>query len=182
MPALKAVPHTVPLSEQAEQLHATARRQYADLATVERYADQIEGTGVDICRERGGRHRYPKLPRSAPFDTSTSGGYLIRRTDPCLDCGAAYQVQRYEPYETRQGRKRIIRVRPAYNTTEYLTRDDGVEYLLPPGQGYVHPRDYRDVIATIAVHSDPGAQALALVALEQRTKVLAQREARKGKH
>ncbi len=164
-------------SIQGEQILATAQRQWADLATVDRYAADAEDTGTDICRERNG-HRYPPMPKRRPFDEHYSpSGYLVRRTDPCLDCGLAYQVQRYEPYETKRGRKTIVRFRPAYNTTEYLTGPNGETYKLPPGQGYIHPRDYRDAVATRAVHSDPDAQALGFAALKQRTKVLHARHA-----
>jgi hypothetical protein len=178
MSALRAVtPDNPTPSIQGEQVLETARRQWADLAVVDQYAADAEGTGKDICRQRNG-HRYPPMPDRRPFDNGYSpAGYLIRRTDPCLDCGLAYQVQRYEPYEVKQGRKWIIRFRPAYNTTEYLVGENGDTYPLPPGQGYVHPRDYRDARATQIVHADPEMQLLAAEALKQRQHVLALRAA-----
>jgi hypothetical protein len=179
MSALRAVtPDNPTPSIQGEQLLETARRQWASQEDVDQYAAEAEGTGKDICRQRNG-HRYPPMPDRRPFDRNFSpAGYLIRRTDPCLDCGLAYQVQRYEPYEAKQGRKWVIRYKPAYNTTEYLISEDGDTYKLTSGKGYIHPRSYRDARATQIVHADPEMQLLGAEALKQRQHVLALREQR----
>lgn len=162
------------VSIQGEQGLADVERRWAALGAVDKYAAAVEGTGTDVCRQRN-RHRYAPLPDRAPFDGYSPSGYLVRETEPCLDCGLAYQIQRYEPYETKQGRRTVVRFRPAYNTTEYLTGPDGETYLLPRGQGYVRPRDYRDSVVTRAVNADPESQALAGAALKQRKEVLARR-------
>jgi len=171
---------SAPLSTQGEQQAERARRRWADISVVDEYRAQHKGTGVDICRQRN-RHRYEELPDDTPFDGYTPGGYLTRETDACLDCGLAYQVQRYEPYETKQGRKTIMRYRPAYNTTHYLEGPNGETYTLEPGQGVMHPRDYRDSAITALVNAHPEAQALGRAALKQRKTALARRAERQAR-
>lgn len=152
-------------SVQGEQLLSVTKRQYADLAFVDQYARTVSD-GIRICRERN-RHRYAPVPRSRPFDGRSPSGYLVRHTDPCLDCGCAIQIQRYEPYLSGRGRNQEVRVRPAYNTTAYQENEYGETYPTKD-HGHIHPRDFRDSVATDAVNMDPTAQAEVAAALELR--------------
>lgn len=165
-------------SIQGEQADAVAKRRWADQATVDQYADEKEGTGTDICRQRAGLHRYEPLPQHSPFDGYSPSGYLVRETEPCLDCGLAYQVQRYRPVEVKQGRRTAIRWEPAYTTTEYLVGPNGETYPLPRGQGRINPRAYRNSVVTRAVNNDPETKALADKALQQRKQHLARKDER----
>jgi hypothetical protein len=84
-----------------------------------------------------------------------------------LDCGCAYQIQRYEPYVVGKGRSQELRVRPAYNTTAYQENELG-EWYPTKDHGFVHPRDFRDAIATASVNADPESQAEVAAALTMR--------------
>jgi hypothetical protein len=182
-PALAAVPDgpdgdprpNAPRSIQGEALNARRDQYYADRGFVDQYARECSD-GVAICRERF-RHRYPPIPKRQPFDNDTSPtGYLIRRTDPCLDCGCAYQVQRYVAFYEGKGKNRRLRVEPAYNSTQYIENEHG-EWYPTRDHGFVRPKDFRGAIITMAVNADPETQAQAVAALKLREQWTARRDA-----
>jgi hypothetical protein len=174
MSALRAVPADGPASIQGEQQATHARHQVASQDYVDRYAREVS-EGLAICRERF-RHRYPPMPARKPFDDHPTVSYLlVRYTEPCLDCGCAIQVQRFEARFEGRGRNQVLRVRPAWNSTIYIKNELGEEYVQRE-HGFIRPRDFREARATDIVNSDPELQALAAAAARERAKLLQRRE------
>jgi hypothetical protein len=165
-------------SIQGEALNARRDHYYADQGYVDKYARECS-EGVATCRERFA-HRYPRIPKNKPFDTKPSvGGFLVRETDPCLDCGCAIQVQRYYAYYVGKGRNRELRVRPAHNTVRYIENEYGETYTTKD-HGFVRPKDFRDSIVTAIVQASPDLQAQASAAAGLREDVLRKREERQA--
>lgn len=152
-------PDTGPLSIQGEQLRARRETLWASPTEVRLYV-QGQPDGVVACREAG-RHDYPATrlsladPAAPPFTEINTAGWYVRRL-PCERC-------RHEPDEDgNPGMPRVVRVEEwelkhhrGIVESAQLVRARPVpldsDYLNPPGQGRIKPREVRNATVTARV-------------------------------
>jgi len=151
---------TGPLSHQGEQ---QARQQDSIWASLPEVALYVSGQpdGVIDCREA--RHRYPgsrlalSNPDAPPFTDITPEGWYVREIG-CPSCRKVndngtpgpFRVVRVEWWHLLHNKRgfiiengaQLVRARP-------VVRDP--DYLNPPGQGRIKPRDVRAVVMSLAM-------------------------------
>lgn len=158
------------LSIQGERVLKQAQAQYASQADVDELARTVH-PDIAICRGRG-THRYPVLStKRMEFEGRDWDPLLERRTGWCDDCKCVRQVQVYEPYEVREGRRTIPRVRRSFTYPEYRRHPETGEEYLVKGRGRFPARAFSDAQVSQGLVFDQEAYEMVKAALRKKKKL-----------